>query len=128
MKKIHVFTFIFSLVILNRVAGQTKTVTVDAYDILNANSKIVAQSSAAQTFFTGHQIGSGYYFPNSGIFRAITDNPAGSGNYYYDGLINGLVNFSIRADGQGYFAGNVGIGNTNPSSALHVGPGSTVTF
>ncbi|MDN3580774.1 hypothetical protein [Mucilaginibacter flavus] len=118
MKRVLV-PLVFSLTSLHLANAQTKTVTVDANDILNNNTKIVAQTSSGQTFFTGHQIGSGYYFPASGIFRAITDNPAGAGNYYYDGLTNGAINFSVRADGQGYFAGNVGVGTSNPQTALH---------
>jgi len=99
--------------------AQTKTVTVDANDALNNNTKIVAQTSVGQVFFTGHQLGSGYYYP-AGIFRAITDNNNNAANYYFDGITNGATNFSVRADGQGYFAGNVGIGNANPDAKLTV--------
>jgi hypothetical protein len=119
MKKV-LLMMLAGLASMHFADAQTKTVTVDANDILNNNTKIVAQTSLGQTFFTGHQIGSGYYFPASGIFRAITDNPAGSGNYYYDGLTNGSVNFSVRADGQGYFAGNVGVGINAPTAKLHL--------
>ncbi|SCW65883.1 hypothetical protein [Mucilaginibacter sp. NFR10] len=34
--------------------AQTKTVTVDANDALNNNTKIVAQTSIGQSFFVGH--------------------------------------------------------------------------
>jgi hypothetical protein len=97
--------------------AQTKTVTVDANDVLNNNTKIVAQTTGGQIFFTGHQLGSTYSMP-AGIFRAITDNTNGVQNYFYDGLINGTTNFSVRADGQGYFAGRVGIGTSSPTSML----------
>lgn len=100
--------------------AQTKTVTVDANDALNNNTKIVAQTSVGQVFFTGHQLGSTYAFPSAGIFRAWTDNPTGASNYYYDGVTNGNVNFSVRADGQGYFAGKVGINTTTPAMSLDV--------
>ncbi|QEC79308.1 hypothetical protein [Mucilaginibacter ginsenosidivorax] len=100
--------------------AQTKTVTVDANDVLNNNTKIVAQTSLGQSFFTGHQLGSTYSYPAAGIFRAWTDQPTGSANYYYDGLTNGTINFSVRADGQGYFAGNVGIGTNAPTAKLHL--------
>jgi hypothetical protein len=100
--------------------AQTKTVTVDANDVLNNNTKIVAQTSLGQSFFTGHQLGSTYSYPSAGIFRAWTDQPTGSANYYYDGITNGTLNFSVRADGQGYFAGNVGIGTNSPYAKFTV--------
>ncbi|WP_121811969.1 hypothetical protein [Mucilaginibacter kameinonensis] len=108
-----------SLFMVCSANAQTKTVTVDANDVLNNNTKIVAQTSSGQVFFTGHQIGTGYYYP-AGIFRAITDNNNNAANYYFDGITNGTTNFSVRADGQGYFAGNLGIGNSNPDAKLTV--------
>ncbi|QEM09109.1 hypothetical protein [Mucilaginibacter rubeus] len=99
--------------------AQTKTVTVDANDALNNNTKIVAQTSVGQSFFTGHQIGTGYYY-GAGIFRAITDNNNNAANYYYDGITNGTTNFSVRADGQGYFAATIGIGVSAPAARLHI--------
>jgi hypothetical protein len=99
--------------------SQTKTVTVDANDALNNNTKIVAQTSVGQSFFTGHQIGTGYYYAG-GIFRAITDNNNNAANYYYDGITNGTTNFSVRADGQGYFAAAIGIGVNAPAARLHI--------
>lgn len=100
--------------------AQTKTVTADANDALNSNSKIVAQTSVGQVFFTGHQLGTGYAFPSAGIFRAWTDNPVGASNYFYDGVTNGNVNSSVRTDGKGYFAGKMGIGTTTPFVSLEV--------
>ncbi len=80
---------------------------------------MVTQTPAGQILYTGHQLGSGYSMP-AGIFRAWTDNPNGVANYFYDGLLNGTTTYSIRADGQGYFAGNVGIGTTSPLAKLHI--------
>jgi len=97
--------------------AQTKTVTVDA---LNNNTKIVAQTSKGQSFFVGHQLGNTYSYPGAGIFRAWTDQPVGSANVYYDGVTNGITNFSVRADGQGYFAGNIGVGTVSPASKLQI--------
>jgi hypothetical protein len=77
------------------------------------------QTSAGQSFFTGRQVGDGYGY-GAGIFRALTDNPNGSQNFYYDGVTAGNRLFSVRADGQGYFAGNLGVGMPNPMAKLHV--------
>ncbi|MGF7077000.1 hypothetical protein [Mucilaginibacter sp. 3215] len=100
--------------------AQTKTVTVDANDALNNNTKIVAQTSIGQSFFVGHQLGNTYSFPGYGIFRAWTDQPVGSANVYYDGVTNGVTNFSVRADGQGYFAAAIGVGVPAPAARLHI--------
>ncbi|MDN3581382.1 hypothetical protein [Mucilaginibacter flavus] len=119
MKKVLVL-LLAGLTGLHFANAQTKTVTVDANDALNNNTKIVAQTSIGQSFFVGHQLGSTYAYQSAGIFRAWTDQPLGSANYYYDGVTNGTTNFSVRADGQGYFAGNVGIGINAPTAKLHI--------
>jgi hypothetical protein len=119
MKKTLLLTLV-ALSSMHFTNAQTKTVTVDANDALNNNTKIVAQTSIGQSFFTGHQLGSTYAYPGAGIFRAWTDQPIGSANYYYDGLTNGTINFSVRADGQGYFAGSVGISTNAPAAKLHI--------
>jgi hypothetical protein len=77
------------------------------------------QTSAGQSFFTGRQVGDGYGY-GAGIFRALTDNPNGSQNFYYDGVTAGNRLFSVRADGQGYFAGNLGVGMPNPMAKMHI--------
>jgi hypothetical protein len=63
--------------------------------------------------------GSTYSYP-SGIFHALTDNSNGTLNYYYDGVTNGIRNFGVRADGQGYFAGNVRVKTTTPNGDFDV--------
>lgn len=114
-----IFSFL-SLISIPVVSFCQKNLTVDANDVLTSNSKIVINTGNGQSFFTGHQIGSGYSYPGGGIFRAITDNPYGPTNYFFEGLTNGTTNYSVRADGQGYFAGNVGIGTANPSAKLSI--------
>jgi len=77
------------------------------------------QTPGGQSFFTGRQMGSSYSY-GDGIFRALTDNPNGSQNFYYDGVTAGNRLFSVRADGQGYFAGNLGVGMPTPMAKLHI--------
>ena len=57
-------------------------------------------STLGGAFYTGHQSGSGYAYNAAGIFQAITDNPNGTSNYYFQGSTAGSTNLSIRADGQ----------------------------
>ncbi|MHB2027182.1 MAG: beta strand repeat-containing protein, partial [Elusimicrobiota bacterium] len=76
-------------------------------------------TSAGTPMVTGHEVGSSYSY-GDGIFKAITDNATGSSNYYFLGLTSNTTNFTVRADGQGYFAGNVGIGTTSPGETLDI--------
>jgi hypothetical protein len=92
--------------------GWTQFLTVDPVNGALSNEKVIAQTAGGQTFFTGHQLGGTYAFPD-GIFRAITDNSNGLANLYYDGMTAGRRNYYVRADGQGYFAGSVIIGTTD---------------
>ncbi|CAM4112879.1 hypothetical protein SAMN06265348_103298 [Pedobacter westerhofensis] len=83
------------------------------------NSNINITTAAGQSFFTGHQTGTTYSYP-LGIFHAVTDNDNGTLNFLYDGITAGLTKFYVRADGEGYFSGNVGIGIENPKEKLAV--------
>jgi len=96
----------------------SKVLTANSDGILNTG-EIIAESSGGRTLFTGRQVGATYSF-NQGIYRAITDNPNGTVNFYYDGITNGVRKFGVRADGQGYFAGYVGINTTVPNGNLDV--------
>jgi hypothetical protein len=77
------------------------------------------QTPGGQSFFIGRQMGNSYSY-GDGIFRALTDNPNGAQNFYFDGLTAGNRLFSVRADGQGYFAGNLGVGMPTPMAKLHI--------
>jgi len=114
MKKIYLTTLL--VIFVNTISFSQTTLTVDANDVLNSNSKIVAATSNGQSFFTGHQLGGGYA-NIQGIFRAITDQTNGSANYFIDGLKSDgsgsfLTTYSVRADGQGFFSSGVNIGGT----------------
>ena len=87
---------------------------------LDVNGDIRGTTGAVgEPTITGHELGAGYVYPD-GIFKAITDNPTGSANYYFLGVTGNATNYTLRADGQAYFAGNVGIGTTGPGHALDV--------
>jgi len=114
------FTLFLSLLSIGTCTfAQNTTLTVDANQQLNSNTKIIITTTLGQSFFTGHQAGS-TYSNAAGIFRAMTDNSNGIANYYYDGTTAGSTNFYVRADGQGFFAGSIGIGNNNPTAKLSV--------
>ncbi|GGH00649.1 hypothetical protein [Pedobacter zeae] len=93
----------------------------------NLNGKLYMLTSGGQNFFTGHQAGGTYSFPG-GIFKAITDNPYGQMNVFYEGVAGGVTNFTVRADGQGYFAAGLGIGTQNPAYKLTVAGGDIKAY
>ena len=89
-----------------------QVMTFNPADGTLTSGRINAATSAGQSFYIGHQVGTTYAYP-SGIFRAITDNPDGATNIYYDGVTSGTRHFYVKADGQGYFANSVIIGATD---------------
>ena len=93
----------------NVLFGQT-TLNEDANGNLNL-SRVYTTTSSGQIFFQGRQYGNTYAFP-SGIFRAVTDNPNGASNYFYDGVSGSTTTYSVRADGLAYHANSVGAGIT----------------
>jgi len=60
----------------------------------------------------------------TGLKMNITETSVGSGNNYLLNVGTGgasfVSKFNVTNSGQGYFAGNVGIGTTTPSSILHI--------
>ena len=72
---------------------------------LNVNGFVNAATSNGGSFFGAHQLGAGYGNPTA-MFTAITDNPNGAGNFYFQGTAAGTQNYWVRADGAAYF-GNV---------------------
>ena len=89
------------------------------YNGILSSGSINIETSSGQSFFTGRQVGETYGY-GAGIFRALADNPNGSQNFYFDGVTAGNRLFSVRADGQGYFASGLGVGTTNPMAKLHI--------
>lgn len=99
------------------VSAQT-TLTEDANGNLNT-AKVVAATTAGQSFYIGHQLGASYG-NNLAIFSALTDNTNGTANYFYDGMAGGNRTYFVRADGTGYFQGNFGVGSTNYNAKFTV--------
>jgi hypothetical protein len=102
----------------NPAQSWSKVLTIDNAGVLS-NERLVLQTTAGQSFFTGHQIGE-TYSNSKGVFSAITDNNDGSLNYFYDGITNGSRKFYVKADGTGYFAGLIGVGTETPIADLDV--------
>jgi hypothetical protein len=57
----------------------------------------------------------------------VTDTASAAASRLVSLQVGGVERFGVRKDGQGYFAGNVGIGTTSPGARLHLeNPSSTV--
>lgn len=105
--------------VTNRGNSTTQSVTTGGLTVTGA---ALVGTSAGTAMVTGRQVGSTYAY-NDAIFKAITDNPSGASNYYIQGVtggVGGTTNFSVRADGQAYFAGNTGVGVSSPTQKLDV--------
>lgn len=104
------------------IDGKAVLTTSSTFSVNPNSGQVSVATSTGQSMFVGRQVGSGYSYP-SGIFKAVTDNSNGNTNYYFQGVTggpSGTTNFSVRADGYGYFAGSVGIGTPNPAAWLDV--------
>jgi len=53
----------------------------------------------------------------------VTDTASAAASRLVSLQVGGVERFGVRKDGQGYFAGNVGIGTSSPGAALDIGGG-----
>lgn len=98
-------------------AGLTQALLIDGSNnnLATFSGPVIAQqfsasTSVGQSFFVGRQSGGSYTY-SDGIFKAISDNPTGSSNYFFQGLVNGssgTTTYSVRADGQIYMYQSTG--------------------
>ena len=62
---------------------------------------------------------------DTGLLINQTDTASPGTSYPLDIKVGGVSKFSVSNTGQGYFAGNVGIGITSPTAYLHIKAGTT---
>ena len=90
---------------------------------------IRAGTTSGGYIYRGWKVGSGYSDATA-IYGAVFDNANGAQSYFFDGYsggTSGTKRFYVRADGQGYFAANVGAGTDAPVARFHAyGSGGTV--
>ncbi|MFA6005802.1 MAG: hypothetical protein WC775_04950 [Patescibacteria group bacterium] len=126
-----------NLLIATSTPGIRSTLSSETFQISSANSLTLMSAGAGDITLNATQ---------SGAIKFITANSSGnqiqasdvnltSGSLYYGYVGNDLGGynllqlqsgsvpedqFTVSSSGQGYFAGNVGVGTTNPSARLHV--------
>ena len=88
----------------------------------STGTQIIVATAAGQAMFLGRQAGAGYSYGSAGIFTALSDNPNGASNNFFQGFISssastpgGILTYSIRADGQIYTTMNTATGIANNS-------------
>jgi hypothetical protein len=112
-----------------RATAQNTTATTLA---VGSGSQFQVSSTGETTIGTSYggpllqidQLGSGY---SGGVSTPAlllsTQNPTLTSNYLLSGSTPSGTAFSIRADGQAYYAGYVGIGTTSPIAPLDIATG-----
>jgi len=105
----------------------------------STSTQIVVATAAGQAMYIGRQAGAGYSYGSAGIFTALSDNPNGGSNIFYQGYISssastpgGILTYSVRADGQIYTTMNTATGIANNSfnvaktilGTIHIANGS----
>ena len=108
----------------------------------STGTQIIVATAAGQAMYIGRQAGAGYAYGSAGIFTALSDNPNGGQNIFYQGYISssastpgGILTYSVRADGQIYTTMNSATGVANNSfnvgkailGAIHIANGSGTT-
>ena len=91
----------------------------------STSTQIVVATAAGQAMYVGRQAGAGYSYGSAGIFTALSDNPNGGSNIFYQGYISssastpgGILTYSVRADGQIYTTMNTATGIANNSFSV----------
>jgi hypothetical protein len=112
----------------NSSVGINTNLPLDALTVFgsgNATKGFVRTVSAfSGPFFYGEELGTSY---GSGlpIYAAVSDGTITTNNYFMVGTANSTTTYSLRGDGQAYFAGQVGVGNSSPGALLNVGSSGT---
>lgn len=138
-------TYLNNLTVANAISGSvTGNATSETLSTVSGRgnsttAQLIVSTAAGQAMYVGRQIGAGYSFGSAGIFTALSDNPNGGSNIFFQGYVGstsntpgGTLTYSIRADGQIYTTSNSATGVANNSfnvgrtilGALHIANGS----
>jgi len=98
---------------------------------ISTSANVTAATGAGQSFFIGHQLGGGYSMTGTGIFQAISDNPTGTSNIFFQGIVGGsggTTTFSVRADGQIASLAGASFAGGITANSLNIGSGGSSLF